>query len=174
LLLATARPLATAEAPASSEYEVKAAFIYNFAKFVEWPPDDGAPVRPFVIVVLGKDPFGRSLDDMLRGKTIGGSAIDIRRVARIDDVGRCEILFISDSERTRLAPILKRIASEPILTVGESAGFASQGGIIGFRLQGERVRLEVSVGAAERAGLRISSQLLRVARLVGPGPGSGS
>ena len=174
LLLAMVPSFAGAERPSSSEYEVKAAFIYNFAKFVEWPHADGAPSRPFVVVVLGTDPFGPVLDDALRGKTVGGSEIVIRRVARVEDVGRCEILYISNSERKHLSPILKHVGSEAILTVGDNVDFASLGGIIGFRLQGERIRLDISVSAAERAGLRISSQLLRVARLVGPVPGGGS
>lgn len=166
-------PPAAPEPRASSEYEVKAAFLYNFAKFVEWPQDGRLEAEPFVITVLGDDPFGRVLDDTLRGKTVGRSAIALRRAARIEDVGRSEILFISDSERTRLSPILSRVGSAAVLTVGETSDFAARGGIIGFRIQGERVRLDISVSAAERAGLKISSQLLRVARLVGPGTGGG-
>jgi hypothetical protein len=151
------------EAPAS-EYQVKAAFIYNFAKFIEWPrrAEEGA----FVITVLGEDPFGAILDDTLRGKTVNKQKIMIRRVARAEDIGDSRILFISDSEREKLPRILKQLARAAILTVGEMDHFAERGGIIRFKTDKQRIRLEINVVVAEQAQLRISSELLKLARIV--------
>lgn len=147
---------------------MKAAFIYNFAKFVEWPQGARAD-EPFVVTVLGADPFGRALEDALRGKTVEGRPIVLRRAARLDEVGASQILFISGSEAPALASILKRIEADPVLTVGDMGQFAAHGGIIGFRLEGERIRLDISLAAAERSRLRLSSQLLRIARIVDAG-----
>jgi hypothetical protein len=153
---------------ASSEYEVKAAFIYNFAKFVEWPSAAGADM-PFVVTVLGEDPFGQALEDALRGKSVGGRPIVLRRARALDEVGPSQILFISDSEKPALPSILEELATDPVLTVGDMGQFAARGGVIGFRLEGERIRLDVSLAAAERSRLRLSSQLLQIARIVDAG-----
>lgn len=158
-----------AQSPSATptEYEVKAAFLYNFGKFVHWPtaPDD----TRFVITVLGRDPFGSVLDDTLRDKSIDGRPVAVRRVSSADDVEPSQILFISDSERERLPDILERIGTRAILTVGETSQFSDQGGAIRFMVEGDRVRLEINVAAAERSGLKVSSDLLRIARVVGSG-----
>lgn len=152
-----------------TEYRVKAACLYNFAKFIQWPtgsqPDEGS----FVITVLGRDPFGNALDDTLRGKTIDNRKILLRRVSRAQDLGPSQILFISDSERERLPAILKQVETTAVLTVAEMSEFAERGGVIRLRMDQDRVRLEINVAAAERSGLRISSQLLKVAEIVDPG-----
>ena len=122
----------------------------------------------FVITVLGEDPFGPSLERTLEGKTLQGRPIQLRRVARAEDVGASQILFIAGSERDRLPAILDYLGSEAILTVGEMSRFADSGGVIGFRVEDDRVRLDVNLGAARRSGLRISSELLKLARIVGP------
>ena len=163
------RPHAAATGPA--EYEVKAAFLYNFARFVEWPDAPGGE-GPFIITVLGRDPFGTALDDTLRGKTIGQRRIAVRRVSRPDEVGASRIVFISDSEKDRLPAILETLASTPVLTVGEMDQFAERGGTIRFRVEQDRIRLDINVSAAERSRLRISSQLLKLARIVDRGAGS--
>jgi hypothetical protein len=119
--------------------------------------------------VLGADPFGPSLEDALRGKAVGSRPIVLRRAARLEDVGASQILFISGSEQPALASILKQLATDPVLTVGDMGEFAVHGGIIGFRLEGERIRLDISLAAAERSRLRLSSQLLRIARIVDTG-----
>jgi hypothetical protein len=168
LALGTVRLAAGAAGP--GEYEVKAAFLYNFARFVEWPAPDGA--GPFVVTVLGRDPFGSVLDDTLRGKTVDARRILVRRVSRSEDVGQSQILFICDSEKDRLPEILKSLESAPVLTVGEMSDFAERGGVIRFKVEQDRVRLEINVAAAERSRLRISSQLLKLARIVEPGTGS--
>jgi hypothetical protein len=162
---------ATAQGPAPppTEYQVKAAFLYNFGKFVEWPAEPGAPDGPFVITILGRDPFGGVLDETLHGKTIEGRDIAVRRAASADRVDHSQILFISDSERQRLPEIIASLGMRPVLTVGETSGFSEMGGVIGFQVEGDRVRLEVNLAAARRCGLRISSDLLRIARVVGEG-----
>jgi hypothetical protein len=155
-----------------SEYEVKAAFLYNFARFVEWPRDAPGGDRTFVVTVLGRDPFGSALDDTLRGKKIDDKQVVVRRVARSEDVGRSHIVFISDSEKERLPAILKSLDAAPVLTVGDMNQFAERGGVIRFKVDQDRIRLEINVVAAQRSRLRISSQLLKLARIVEPGTGS--
>jgi len=166
-----AAPLQPAGAAGPSEYEVKAAFLYNFARFVEWPLDAPGDDRTFVVTVLGRDPFGSVLDDTLRGKTIDAKRMVVRRVLRSEDVGRSHIVFISDSENERLPAILKSLEAAPVLTVGDMNQFAERGGVIRFKVDQERIRLEINVAAAQRSRLRISSQLLKLARIVSPGMG---
>jgi hypothetical protein len=157
----------------ASEYQVKAAFIYNFAKFIEWPPDavrgeEGA----FVITILGADPFGAILDDTLRGRTINTQRIVLRRAARPEELGDSRIVFISDSERDKLPRILKRLEGASILTVGDMDHFAERGGIVCFKTdERDRIRLEINEAMAEQARLRISSELLKLARIVKPRSG---
>jgi YfiR/HmsC-like len=167
-----AAPLQPAEAAGPSEYEVKAAFLYNFARFVEWPLDAPGVDGTFVITVLGRDPFGSALDDTLRGKKIDDKRVVVRRALRPEDVGRSHIVFISDSEKDRLPAILKSLDTAPVLTVGDMDQFAERGGVIRFKVDQDRIRLEINVAAAQRSRLRISSQLLKLARIVEPGMGS--
>jgi uncharacterized protein DUF4154 len=150
-----------------SEYEVKAAFLYNFAKFIEWPTDPTAPGPDvFVISILGEDPFGTTLDDLLRGKMIGPRRVVVRRVPRGQDVGPSHIVFISDSESQRLPALLKHFEGVPVLTVSDADGFAEHGGVVRLRMERSRVRLDINLAAAERAHLKISSELLKLARIV--------
>jgi hypothetical protein len=156
------------DAAPPSEYEVKAACIYNFAKFVEWPaaaqPRDG---DEFVITILGEDPFGGLLEETLRGKAVGQRRITVRRAVRAADLGRSQILFVSDSEAGRLSEVLASLEGTAVLTVGEMDQFAERGGIIRLRTDRSRVRIDINVATAERAGLKISSELLKLARIVG-------
>jgi hypothetical protein len=163
---------AEAQAPAVGEYEVKAAFLYSFAKFIEWPPE-AAPENQdvFVISILGEDPFGAALDQLLRDRTVGQRKVVVRRVPGGQEVGPSQIVFISDSESSRLPVLLKRFQGAPVLTVGEAEGFAERGGVVRLRTEKKRVRLEINVAAAERAHLKISSELLKLARIVGGGTG---
>lgn len=163
--------LQSAAAAGPSEYEVKAAFLYNFARFVEWPLDAPGDDRTFVVTVLGRDPFGRALDETLRGKKIDEKPVVVRRVLRSEEVGRSHIVFISDSEEERLPAILKSLEAAPVLTVGDMNLFAERGGVIRFKVEQDRIRLEINVAAAQRSRLRISSQLLKLARIVDPGTG---
>jgi len=155
-----------------SEYQVKAAFLYNFGRFVEWPPQPRPP-SAFTICVLGQDPFGPVLDELIKGKTIQDLKVVVRRLERVEDAGDCRILFISSSEDVRLAHILATLHGRSVLTVGEAERFAHRGGMINFRLEGAKVRFEINPDAAGQAGLTISSQLLKLARIVHESPQSG-
>jgi hypothetical protein len=150
-----------------SEHELKAAFMYNFAKFIEWPEDAfGGPDDPFVIGVLGDDPVGAMLERSLAGKTVRDRRLVTRRFGSVGELERCHILFIPASEAQRLGATLQANARQPILTVGESDDFVQHGGIIGVLMEGARLRFVVNLDAAERANLRISSQLLKLATRV--------
>jgi hypothetical protein len=150
------------------EYPVKAAFLYHFAEFVEWPLSSPLPPSTITIGVLGRDPFGGVLDKAVLAKMAAGRTFVVRRFAAAALLEPCEILFISSSEMSHLPEILARLQHAPVLTVGEADRFARRGGMIGFYSEDNRVRLEVNRAAAERAGFRFSSKLLAVARLVKP------
>lgn len=152
------------------EYRVKAAILYNIAKFVEWPESDSSAAIEFCI--LGQDPFGRILDEAASGKKISDRTIVVRRVQRATEATGCSLLFISSSETRRVQEILGTLGASPTLTVSEIPRFAEQGGMVNFIPLDGAVRFEVNVSAAQHAGLRISSQLLRLARIVGRRNGS--
>jgi hypothetical protein len=159
--------LGIARAQSFNEYQVKAAFLYTFAKFVEWPPESfPSPSAAITICVLGEDPFGTFLDDAVRGKTIGDRPIVVSRMADLPAGRDCKILFIAASERRRMPAMLAAVASAGLLTVGNTAEFAALGGVIGLQLDGERIRLSVNLMAADKAKLRISSRVLSLATIV--------
>jgi len=148
------------------EYQVKAAFLYNFAKFVEWPAASFAsPASPIVIGVLGPNPFGKSLEEITQGKTVGGRPLVIRTVEEFQQAGHCHILFVAFSDRKRLHAFLTSPYSPGVLTVGETADFTAEGGMIGLNLEDGRIRLEINVESAQRAGLHISSKLLNLVQV---------
>jgi hypothetical protein len=151
----------------AEEYRVKAAFLFNFAKFVEWPPQAFTnSTDPIRICVLGKDPFGSVLEDAVRDKTAEGRTFLVRQVSGGQPAAGCQILFISSSERKRLAAILGEIKGDGVLTVGETDTFASDGGMINFKIESGRVCLQINVAAAEQSRLHISSKLLSLAQIV--------
>jgi hypothetical protein len=160
---------ATAAAPIASardmagEYEIKAAFIHHFVNFVEWPAPVTAQRAPIVIGLVGDDPFGGPLDDILRGS---GSRIVVRRVRWNDPLAACRIVFISASELPHLAQILDSLRGVSTLTVGDFDRFVERGGMIGLKVTGGRVRFAVNEDAAEAAHLKISSKLLGLADVV--------
>jgi len=168
---------ANAQSPAS-EYEVKAAFLYNFIKFVEWPPKAFPEKQfPYVIGVLGKeDPFSNPvsltnyLDEAIIGKKINERPLVIVRRSRIADLKECHLIFISKSERSRLKDILGALRDRNVLTVSETEDFCQQGGVVNFIKQSGKVRFEINPSAAEAAGLKISSKLLNVAKIVATEP----
>jgi hypothetical protein len=165
--------LAWAEAAGRpSEYEVKAACLYKFARYVEWPvgsfADDQAPV---IIGVIGRDPFGPILDRIVAGKVVQGRSVEIERIDSVGKLKTCHILFISSSERLRLAKHLEGLNRASVLTVSELEWFARSGGMIRLKIDQERIRFEVNVDNARRAGLRISSRLLKLATIVEDGKG---
>src|SRR5467141_379167 len=159
------------DAPDSSEYLIKAGFIYNFAKFVEWPSAAFSQGdSPIVIGVLGTDPFGSVLDRLVEDKKIGQRGFVVKRYKwgkDLKELKDCKILFVSASERAHIDEILQGVKGLPILTVGETPGFAERGGVIRFTLEDNRVRFEVNVDAAHQADLNISSRLLTLAKIIG-------
>jgi hypothetical protein len=149
------------------EYRVKAAFLFNFAKFVEWPPQIFKTARdPIAICVVGQNLFGEALNEAVSGKTVEGRTFLVRQVSGEQPSAGCQILFVSSSERKRLRVILGEIKADGVLTVGETDNFASEGGIINFKIEAGRVCLQVNVDAAEQAKLHISSKLLSLAQIV--------
>lgn len=156
---------AGSQEPPPLEYQVKAAFLYNFAKFVTWPadafPDAGSP---FYVCVLGDDPFGPALDQTLEGETLRGRRLEIRRLRRPAGSLPCHILFVAKSEGPSFDAALARVDPNRTLTVGEAPRFLRAGGLINFVLDGNRVRFEINTAAARRSQLRISSKLMRLSR----------
>ena len=153
-----------AQSPTAGEYQIKAAFLFNFAKFVEWPSssfsDASAAMR---ICVLGQDPFGEELQNITREKIVNGRKLEVSNVIDLQQARKCQILFISPSEKKQMKQVITSLAGTSVLTVGESEGFAEQGGMINFVLEKSRVQFEVNRKVAEHAGLKISSKLLAVA-----------
>jgi hypothetical protein len=148
------------------EYQVKAAYLYNFAKFVQWPPDAFRSANePIALCVPGPDPFGRSLDDTVVGQTIEGRALIVRRTASVKEAAGCHVLFISSVPNKHSPLILSEIAPG-ILTILDSGASGVEGAVITFKLEGGKVRFEINVDAAERQKLRISSRLLNLAHIV--------
>ena len=156
-----------AQSPTAGEYQVKAAFLFNFAKFVEWPssnlPDPSAPLR---ICILGRDPFGEELRNITKEKTVSGRKLQIDQVVDLRQARTCQILFIASSEKAQLKETLDALQGANVLTVSDTNGFLEQGGMINFVLENDRVQFGVNRKAAEKAGLKISSKLLSVAKLV--------
>ena len=170
-LLAPAAPGAATPSP-PREHDVKAAFLYHFAQLVDWPVGAAAPGAPFVIGVVGPDPFGSALDQALGGKFVRSLPIRLRRFGSVSALerARVHVLFVGGSDAGLHERALNGVSGRPVLTVGESDGFAERGGMIGFRVTREgRVGFDINARRAEQAGLRISSQLLKLARIVGPG-----
>ncbi len=159
--------LGDARAQEIDEYQVKAAFLYNFAKFVDWPSQTfKTPQDPIVICVLGHNPFGNALKDVIRGKSVDGRAFAFRQVENASGADACQILFVSSSEAKHFRALWGSLKPAGILTVGEAQGFAANGGVINFKLDDGRVRFEINVNAAELEQLRISSKLLSLAQIV--------
>jgi hypothetical protein len=167
LLALAAASVVRAQAP-PTEYEVKAVFLFNFSQFVDWPAtafaDDSSPL---VIGVLGSDPFGPTLDEIVRGETVNGRPLVVRRYQSLDQVDDCHILFIDRSQEPRFETILAALKDRNVLTVGDFDGFAERGGMIRFVTVGNKIRLRINLAAAQDAKLMISSKLLRPAQIVG-------
>lgn len=155
------------DSSASSEYLIKAGYIYNFAKLMEWPaPSFPQPNSPIVIGVLGADPFQGMLDDVLGGKQVNGRGFVVKHLKWGDELNTCNILFVSTSERAHLDELFRLIRGLPILTIGDTPGFAEHGGIINFILEDNKVRFDIDVDAAKQADISISSRLLALAKIV--------
>jgi hypothetical protein len=158
---------AQAQSPASLEYQVKAAYLLNFTKFVEWPATAfSAPDTPITICVLGEDPFGPALDRIVEGESVNGRAVRARRSVPEANPQGCHVVFISRSERTAIAQIVSDLRGSRVLTVSEVPGFAGAGGMIDFIIEEGKVRFYINAAAAQAAGLTLSSRLLRVASAI--------
>ncbi|MBW2314771.1 MAG: YfiR family protein [Deltaproteobacteria bacterium] len=163
LAFAAHLPAPPVAASVAGEYSLKAAFLYQFTKYVAWPSEPDGPVD---ICVLGADPFGRALDEALANKKAKGQAVVARRVDSASAGAGCRILFLSRSEQPRLDAALAALGTRPTLTVADMAGFPQRGGMINLRLEDERIKLVVNPDNAARAGLKIRSELLRLAEVV--------
>lgn len=150
-------------AQTASEYQIKAAFILNFAKFVEWPngPFENGNM---VVGIVGNDPFGGAIDQIVNGSRANGRTVVVRRLRRSDNLRGCNILFISSSENKNLGPILDGLKGSSVLTVGEMSEFTRRGGMIRLKIQDNKVRFEVNSTAAGQAGLRVSSKLMALSK----------
>ncbi len=166
-ILTLSPPLAAAQQNRSGEYELKAAFLYNFTRFVEWPTGTYADLQaPTVLCILGQDPFGSALTRAIAGKTSNGRPLLIRRLQPKEATRGCHVLYISSSERKSIPQIFGAVKGSNALTVGETDQFAAHGGVIQLILQDKQVRFEINVDAASQEGLKISSKLLALARIV--------
>ena len=164
--VASGTPTAQAQPRLVREYQIKAAFLYNFVKFVEWPDDTFTDSStPLTLCVLGEDPFGAALDS-LKGKAVKGRKLAIKRFESDQELEGCHVLFISLPEKNHLAQIIETLKDSSILTVGEMEQFAELGGIINFTIERSKIRFIINVNAAEQAGLKISSKLLRLAKVI--------
>lgn len=163
-----ARGAAAQDPPeALPEYVLKAGFLFNFAKYVEWPADAFEnPESPIVIGISGKDPFGADLEKALQNKTVRNRAFRVVRFAEPADIRRCHMLFVPRTERERVPEILTQAARWSTLTVGEEAGFARSGGATSILIENEKPRIEVNPDAAEKVGLTINAKLLKAATIV--------
>ena len=151
--------VATADQATADEDQVKAAFLFNFARFVEWPPPSTGPL---VIGVVSDDAFAKTLERLVRDRTVDQRPVVMRRLRAGDDPATCHVLYIAGSPRERAAEILRR-CSGPILTVGDTVQFLRDGGIIRFHTEDKRVRFQINRDNATAAGLKISSHLLKLA-----------
>lgn len=168
--IAVAVVMAAAAAPArgapSREYQLKAAFLYNFVQFVEWPAAAFENEQsPYVIAVVGENPFDGAIEAAVNGKTINGRSLVVRYFPNVADLGPCHLLFVARSENGRLAELMEKLGGSAVLTVGESEQFPWAGGCIRFLNEDNKIRFEVNLEAAERARIRISAKLLKLAKI---------
>jgi hypothetical protein len=167
LLAASRLTLASPQEQAPVEYQVKAAFLLNFAKFVQWPNsvfrDEKSPIT---VCVFRYDPFGSVLDEMLRGKSVNNRELIARRITDFQQLPSCHLIFVSDRESRRLPEVLASVKNGSFLIVGESGSFAERGGGIQFFLEDNKLRFAVNLDALARSRLTVSSKLLALARIV--------
>ena len=166
LVFLPARGGAHADGPPPREYQLKAAFIFNFAQFVEWPGDTfSAPDAPLVIGVMGDSTMAASLEMACRGKTAGKREIVVKNLSGADAIRSAQIVFIGAAERDRLPELIRRATAESVLTVGDFDGFTAASGMVRFLTEDNRLRFEVNLDAVNAGKLRVSAQLLKLARM---------
>jgi hypothetical protein len=168
LYIALAAAIPTwAQADSSIEYQVKAAFLYNFAKFVEWPPDAfQSDKSPIALCVFRYDPFGSALDEIVAGQTINDRRVVVQRINELPALKACQIVFVSNREDKNLLEILNSLKGTSALVVGESEHFAEHRGGIQFFIENKQLRFAVNVDAIQTARLKVSSKLLALARII--------
>jgi hypothetical protein len=167
LVLACPRLGAAEYGASTSEYRIKAVFLFNFTQFVEWPSsafsDSGSPM---VIGILGNDPFGAFIDQVVQGELVNNRPVTVRRLKGTEDVTGCNILYVCQSEEGNMRNVLTAVKGRPILTVSDAGGFSHDGGMIGFFEEDHRIRLKINNREALADGLKISSKLLRPSQIV--------
>jgi hypothetical protein len=165
--LSNASPNAFSLKSETAEYPLKLGFLYNFAKFIEWPSDSfRSPGAPLAVCIVGHDPFSMDTENELRARPVGGRPVEFVALKQTDRLNACHIVFIPVTERDQAAGIVRSLKGSRALTVGESEGFAVRGGIINFTIEGGNIHFEINRLAADRAGLKISSKLLSLAKVV--------
>jgi hypothetical protein len=166
-MMTAAPPRAFAQSEPNSEYRLKLAFLYNFAQFVQWPADafrdSGAPLT---ICVAGENPFQGEIERSLRGRTVGGHPVELRKLNLHEDPHACQMIFVRATEKNSTSRILANSKGSSTLTVGEAKGFAERGGIINLTREENKLRFEVNINAAAQTKLKISSKLLALAKIV--------
>jgi len=167
-LLLIAGVVGLARATATREYDLKAVFLFHFAEFVEWPHESFAEAStPITVGVLGENPFGTTLEEIVANETVRGRKLQIVHYGTVEEIGPCHILFVCPSESRKLVRVREALADRSILTVGDGKAFAEHDGMIGFVTARDRLKLRINLAAATAARLTISSKLLRQAEIVG-------
>ncbi len=160
-------PIEGGQSSAASEYTVKAAFLFHFAQFVEWPAEAFADANsPLTYCTIGEDAFRGALEESVNGKSIGNRRLQVKHVKELEQIAGCQVLFIAAGEKKRHGEELAMASKRPVLTVGETDGFATEGGIIGFSREQNKIRFEINLDAAGKAQLKISAKLLSLAKTV--------
>ena len=167
-LLCLARALsACADGAISHEYEIKAAFLFNFTRFIEWPSESFTdPTGPIVIGVIGDDPFGAELANAVKNRRVNGRSIVARSISSAEDARATHLLFVGMTRPEDLARLMRVLSGYPVMTVGESAAFTALGGTITFVVQDNKVRFQINAESAEQVHVRISAQLEKLATTV--------
>ena len=164
-LLTCASAFSKAEEHQTTEYRIKAAFLYNFSRFVTWPDHAIRDEGKFNLCILGDDPFGDLLD-AIAGKSVQNTSLEIKRPDHVNQESACQIIFISKTDASELSYLMKVLKDKPALTVSDAEGFTDNSGIIQFKLVDNKVQFNINIDAASRAGLEISSKLLSLATVV--------
>jgi hypothetical protein len=164
-------PLARAQNVQLTEDQIKAGFLFNFTKFVEWPPDAFVDSNdPIVVGIISENAVSKLLSEVAVSKSVNGRAVVVKRFKEGQDLRGCHILFVSSTEEKHVTQILEGLKGSSVLTVGEVAGFIQSGGMINFFVEGNKVRLEINLDASARGRLKISAKVIAVARLVAGEP----
>jgi hypothetical protein len=157
----------SAQKPPSKEYQLKAAFLFNFTQFVEWPNNTFSNAKgPIVIGILGEDPFGSYLDELVQGEEVNGRPLIVQRYHSTEEIKQCHILFINLPKTTK--QVISSLKGKNILSVGETANFIKEGGMIKFSMEDNKIHFQINPEEAKEEGLVISSKLLRLAEITVP------